>query len=59
MGLHSLRSLDVTFTGVTDQGLMHLEGLERLTTLSLFQAAVTKEGAEELQRANPRLKIRR
>ena len=42
-------TLELSFTQVTDEGLMGLKGLRNLTTLSLGSTRVTDEGLKELK----------
>ncbi|HUE73719.1 MAG TPA: hypothetical protein VMP01_22765 [Pirellulaceae bacterium] len=56
--LRSLRSLDLRHNpGITDAGLVHLTGLVNLRQVVLIRTSVTKQGADDLQRALPNTKI--
>ena len=44
-------------TQVTDAGLAHLKGLQKLKHLYLWQSNVTPAGAETLAKANPELEV--
>jgi hypothetical protein len=58
-GLSSLQWLGLDATRVTDAGLLRLKGLRSLWWLMLDDTEVTDSGVAELQRALPRLTIRR
>jgi hypothetical protein len=57
--LASLRSLDLSYTQVTDAGLGSLKELKALQTLDLGGTKVTDQGAADLAKALPGLKITR
>jgi hypothetical protein len=57
--LSGLRYLDLSRTGVTDACLDGLRSLQGLQILDLSGTKVTEEGMADLQKALPRLKIRR
>jgi hypothetical protein len=46
-------------TEVTDVGLEHLKGLNKLQTLGLAETKVTDAGVKKLQQALPKCKIER
>ena len=55
--LKNLRTLDLTFTQVTDAGLKDLAGLKSLRALDLSDTRVTRTGLKELRKALPRCEI--
>jgi hypothetical protein len=55
--LTELRWLVLMDTGVTDQGLKHIRHLKKLERLDLEGSKVTKQGAEELKKALPDVRI--
>lgn len=55
--LESLTWLNLSGTNITDRGLLRLKRLTNLQTLGLKQTAVTAEGAAELQKALPGVRI--
>ena len=55
----NLVSLDLTSTKVTDAGLVHLRGMTRLQELNLVGTQVTDAGVADLQKALPKVLIRR
>ena len=57
--LHAPELLFLDDTQITDNGLVHLEGLTKLFGLRLDDTRVTKEGVKTLQKALPNLEIRR
>jgi hypothetical protein len=48
--------LDLRGTGVTDEGLRHLEGMTKLWQLVLWDTKVTQAGAARIKAALPGLK---
>jgi hypothetical protein len=58
-GFRGLEELHLGLTAVTDEGLKELHGLIHLKYLSLPRTGVTKEGVAQLQKALPKVKIRR
>jgi Leucine-rich repeat (LRR) protein len=57
--MKNLETLHLDGTQVTDAGLKHLRGLTNLQGLILDNTKVTDAGVAALQRALPRLKVRR
>jgi hypothetical protein len=55
--LKGLRTLDLSHTQVTDAGLKHLEGLAELRDLGLRGTRTSKEAAQRLLRALPKVRI--
>ncbi len=51
--------LRLSYTKITDAGLVHLKGLTNLKTLWLFSTKVTDAGVKKLQAALPKCKISR
>jgi Leucine-rich repeat (LRR) protein len=58
-GLTGLISLNLRNTAVSDAGLKHLKGLTKLRVVVLHKTKVTAGGADELQKALPKVKIYR
>ena len=52
-----LIEVNLEHTGVTDAGLVHLEGLAQLQSLYLRNTNVTDPGIEKLRQALPNCKI--
>jgi len=48
-GLTQLRRLDLSFSRVTDAGLVHVKGLTQLRALSLYRSVVTDAGLVHLK----------
>ncbi len=53
----ALEQLDISSTGVTDEGLKSLAGLMKLSELDVGSTKVAAPGATELLKALPKLKI--
>jgi hypothetical protein len=58
-GLTDLQSLTLFHTPVSDTGLVRLTKMHRLRTLSIEDTSVTDSGAAALQKALPKLSIKR
>jgi hypothetical protein len=58
-GLKGLRSLDLGRTRITDAGLKELAGLKDLRVLDLGETQITPAGVAALQKALPKLQIKR
>ena len=56
--MKSLQLLRIHSASVTDEGLIHLEGLSQLKELSLDNTKATPDGVQQLQRALPNCKIK-
>ena len=56
-GLRHLRRLDLTYTPITDAGLVHLEPLKQLEFIFLRGPLVTADGVRKLQQALPKTRI--
>jgi len=57
-GLAKLEDLFLAKTKITNAGLVHLRGLKNLKELDVSETAVTKEGADELMKSLPNLKVK-
>jgi len=58
-GNTQLTSLDLTYTNVTDGGLVHLTKMTGLLTLRCGATKVSEDGVTKLQEALPKCKISR
>jgi uncharacterized protein (TIGR03067 family) len=54
----TLRSIDLTNSGVTDEGLLALSGLTGLRQLTLKGTGVTVAGVKKLQKSVPNLRVK-
>jgi hypothetical protein len=57
--MKKVRFLDLTNTGVTDEGLAHLHGMTDLRRLFLTGTQVSDAGVSALQRTLPKVDITR
>ena len=57
-GLENLKPLDLSYTKITDTGLVHLKGLTKLEGLYLGQTKITPAGIKSLQEALPGCEIK-
>jgi hypothetical protein len=51
----NLQTLSLSFSGITDEGLKHLERLQKLRQLHLYGTRVTPEGRAALKAKLPML----
>ena len=58
-GLTNLNALGLSYTKITDAGLVHLKGLTKLETLDLFNTKITDAGVKSLKEALPDCRISR
>ena len=56
-GLTKLERLDLSYTKITDAGLVHLKGLSNLKELYLWKTKITDAGVKSLKEALPDCKI--
>jgi Leucine-rich repeat (LRR) protein len=56
-GVSQLERLDLSNTGVTDEGLKHLKGLPHLQTLVLRGTKVTKDGVRALRDSHAGIRL--
>ena len=54
--LTNLKELSISYTSVSDKGLVHLRGLKKLETLYTDRSKVTEKGRKELKSHLPELK---
>ena len=57
LAMEQLEEIDLSDTGVTDQGLETLQGARNLRHIYLGGSKTTAEGAERLRRALPRSQV--
>lgn len=59
MDLAGFKSLNLSFSMLTDVGLKHIARFSKLEELTVEGTNIIDEGVVELKRSNPKIKIRR